>query len=347
MAEIKIMGATKMENSLAMAVEDIDPVGPMGNQPVDSGMAPNGGGNGGPGGYGPNMGPMPRQKPPMDPAKKKKIILGVIFGVLGLIAVVVAIVVIVILAKVDYGETYRLTKQLEEKVEDIGYNYDCENVVDYVSSAYISVTDYAGYINECIVTMGGVDDLMRQLGETAGVKRNNELAGMFESLQTELAKVMPNSDELKGRLELYNTWHKWAVLVDDIGTSSSDAEIRTAANALVESGNEILKKYGEGWLEKRLAYNQAYRAYYDANWSDTAAYNATRTAMNNAKTALSDFVAANKPDIQTLGGLNFEDVSGLERAFTNFDNKVVELYEENYDPASGDCVELFGEVICD
>lgn len=258
-----------MENSLAMAVENIDPVGPIGNQPVNSGMAPNGGGNGGgnggPGGYGPNMGPMPRQKPPMNPAKKKKIILGVIFGVLGLIAVIVAIVVIVILAKVDYGETYRLTKQLEEKVEDIGYNYDCENVVDYVSSAYISVTDYAGYINECTVTMGGVDDLMRQLGETAGVKRNNELAGMFESLQTELAKVMPNSDELKGRLELYNTWHKWAVLVDDIGTSSSDAEIRTAANALVESGNEILKKYGEGWLEKRLAYNQAYRAYYDAN----------------------------------------------------------------------------------
>ena len=73
-----------MENSLAMAVENIDPVGPMGEtQPINSGMM-NGnsmgpGGNGGFGGTGgPNMGPMPQPmrqpKPPMDPAKKKKII---------------------------------------------------------------------------------------------------------------------------------------------------------------------------------------------------------------------------------------------------------------------------------
>ena len=64
-----------MENSLAMAVENIDPVGPMGGtQPINSGMM--NGNSMGPGG--PNMGPMPQPmrqpKPPMDPAKKKKII---------------------------------------------------------------------------------------------------------------------------------------------------------------------------------------------------------------------------------------------------------------------------------
>lgn len=69
--------------------------------------------------------------------------------------------------------------------------------------------------------------------------------------------------------------------------------------------------------------------------------------MNSAKTELNDYIAANKPDIQALGGLNFEDTSGMKRAFTNFNKKVVELYEENYDYESGDCVELFGEVICD
>lgn len=346
-----------MENSLAMAVENIDPVGPMREtQPVNSGMMNgNGMGSGGNGGFGgtggPNMRPMPQPmrqpKPPMDPAKKKKIILGVSLGVGGVVVAIIAIVVVVILMKVDYSETYRLTKEMEDKVDDISYNYDCENVVDYASSAYTSVTDYAGYVNECTATMSGVDDLLRRLGETAGVKRNSELKGMYESFQTELGKVMPNADELKARLELYNTWHKWAVLVDDIGTSSSDAEIQTAANALIESGNDILKKYGEGWLEKRLAYNQAYRTYYNVSWSDTAAYNAARTAMNNAKTELNDYIAANKPDIQALGGLNFEDTSGMKRAFTNFNNKVVELYEENYDYESGDCVELFGEVICD
>jgi len=310
---------------------------------VGLGMGPNGM-NGGANMM--NPGPMPK-KPPMDPAKKKKIILGVVLGVVGLIVVVVVIIVIMMLLKVDYGETYRLTKELEEKVDDIVYDYPCENVVSAVDNAYTSVEDYTGDVNECKATMDGVDDLVARLGETAGVKRNADLKGRFESLRTELDKVVPNADDLAGKLDLYSLWHKWVVLEDEIDTKSTDAEIQTAANVLIESGNEILKKYGEGWLEKRLAYNQAYRAHFDAPWTDMATYNATRDVLNNAKVAFNDYVATSEPDIKALAELNFEDVTGLEKAFTNFNNQVIELYEQNYDYESGDCSELFGEVVCE
>jgi len=289
---------------------------------------------------------MPK-KASMDPAKKKKIILGVVLGVVGLIVVIVAIIVVIMLAKVNYGETYRVTKELEDKVDDMVYDYDCENVVEDVDKSYVDVEDYEEYANTCKATMSGVDELMGRLVETAGVKRDAELRGKFEALQTEMDKVVPKLDELEGKLALYNTWHKWAVLEDDIWTDSTDAEINTAAKVLIDSGNEILKKYGEGWLEKRLAYNQAYRAHYDASWSDTAAYNSTRDALNNAKTEFNDYVATNEPDITALVELNFGDMSGVEKAFGNFNNAVIELYEKNYDFASGDCSELFGEVVCE
>ncbi len=86
----------ELENSLAMAVERIDPVGPGSNRPVNSGMCPSGKeGDGGAGRR--KFGPIPQRKSSMDFAKERRIILGVAFGAVGLFIIIVMVVLMMVL----------------------------------------------------------------------------------------------------------------------------------------------------------------------------------------------------------------------------------------------------------
>ena len=83
----------ELENNLAMAVERIDPVGPVQTQSVSSGMCRDGRSERR------KFGPMPQRKVSMDFAREKKIILGVAFGVMGLFVAIVGCALIVVLGK--------------------------------------------------------------------------------------------------------------------------------------------------------------------------------------------------------------------------------------------------------
>ncbi len=309
---------------------------------MNDGNGQNGGMNGGPMNNGQMNGNW-QPKPPMDPAKKKKIILGVSLGVGGVVIALVAVVVASILLKVDYGESYRVAKDLKTKVADINDNYDCERVVDYVNSAYASDTTYAEYVSSCLSMADGVEELVTQLGQTPGIKRDKDLKAQFERFEEAIDSVLPDEAELEQRLKVYETWHKFTVAIDDLSaSSSSDAEIQNAAKILTSSGNEVLATYGAGWLEKTQAYIQAYREYYN-----TPGYSAAlTTAKNNAQTEQKNWIAANKPDIAEVGGLSFENTSKMYAEFTKLYDMIVELYEQNYDEASGDCTTFLDEVYC-
>lgn len=85
-----------LENSLAMAVERIDPVGPISDQSVHSGMCPNR--EDGDGGVGRRkFGPIPQRESSMNFAREKKIILGVAFGAVGLFVVGVGVMLMIVL----------------------------------------------------------------------------------------------------------------------------------------------------------------------------------------------------------------------------------------------------------
>lgn len=312
---------------------------------MNGGNMQNAGMNGGQvnGNWQPQPQMMPQQKPPMDPAKKKKIILGVSLGVGGVVIAIVAVVVASILLKVDYGESYRVAKELKPKVSDISDNYDCERVVDYVNSAYTSDATYAEYVSSCLSVADGVEDLVTKLGQTAGIRHDKDLKAQFERFEEAIDSVLPDEEELGQRLKVYEAWHKFTVVVDDLSAgSSSDAEIQNAAKNLTESGNEVLATYGAGWLEKTQAYIRAYREYYN-----TPGYSAALvTAKNNAQTEQKNWIAANKPDIVEVGGLSFENTSKMYTEFTKLYDMIVELYEQNYDEASGDCTTFLDEVYC-
>lgn len=284
-------------------------------------------------------------KQPMDSAKKKKLILGLSLGIGGVIVAIIVIVVASILMRVDYGESYRVAKELKTKVSELNSNDNCSRVVKYVTSTYTEDATYNGYVEGCASVADGVEELVAKLEQTAGVKRDKDLKAQFDRFQEAINSVLPDETELKQRLEVYQIWHKFIVMADNLSASkSSDAEIQSAARVLTESGNQILATYGAGWLEKTLAYVQAYRAYYNASYSDSNK-SALRTAMNDRNTEQKNWVAENKPDIAEIGGLSFENSSKMYTEFTKLYDLITDLYEENYDD-SGDCTEFLGEVFC-
>ena len=295
----------------------------------------------------PMMPPRP-PKQPMDPAKKKKIILiiSICSGIL--ILGIIAAIVIPILLRVDYGPTYATAKELKTKVYNIYRSYDCEYVIDYVDSTYTTAKKYSEYIENCKkVYSSETDDLVLKLENMDGVKRNNEIKAQFEKFKSEYTALSSgNSDELDAKLNLWQARHNFVVAANDLSTSSSDAEYTAAAKYLTDSGNDTLKTYGEGWLERRIAINAAYRAWWNASYSNPN-YSQLKEDYNNKKNEYSDWLAANKPDIKTVAPLGFNDTSKMYNEFTKLYDLVAKTYEQNYNSGSGDCTEFLGEVSCD
>ena len=108
---------------------------------------------------------------------------------------------------------------------------------------------YSEYVEECKNVMSDADGLVSKLAETEGVKRNNDIKAQFESFKTAYDSVVPDTDALSQKLDIYLARHNFVVAASDISYSSTDAEITAAAKYLIDSGNETLKNYGEGWLE--------------------------------------------------------------------------------------------------
>ncbi len=322
--------------------EQNSPQGPqMGpGMPPQGPMGPQGGPNG-------PMGPMmPPMRPPMSPEKKRKIILGVCLGVGGVVLAIVGVIVAIVLLKVDYGPAYLAAKGLDEKIYDVYQNYDCENAVDYVKSTYRSVEDYAGYVSGCKLATDGVGTLIDELGMTAGVKRDDEIAAQYERFKEAYDAAMPDTSTLGAKLDVYAAWHKFVYLVDDLSYGDADAEFTTAANALINSGNETLKTYGEGWLAKSLEVSHAYTAYDSTSYSDSNR-STLRTTYNDLRSALTEWVAQNKPDILTVVPLEFTETSTMYNEWTKLYDLISETYEQNYNFDSGDCTEFLGEVYCE
>ena len=299
----------------------------------------------------PSQYPRPMMKPPkqpMDPAKKKKIIL--VVSICSGIAIlgIAAAIIIPILLRVDYGPAYAAAEELKPKIYDIYHSYDCEYVIDYVDSSYTTTKKYSEYIENCKkVYNSETDELVSKLENTDGVKRNNEIKAEFDKFKTEYVSLSSgNSDELDTKLNLWQARHNFVVAADGLSTSSSDAEYTAAANYLINSGNDTLKTYGEGWLERRIAINAAYRAWWNASYSNPN-YSQLREDYNNKKNEYSDWLAANKPDIKTVAPLNFDDTSKMYSEFTKLYNLISKTYEQNYNFGSGDCDEFLGEVYCE
>ncbi len=257
----------------------------------------------------PNQPMMQPPKKPMDPEKKKKLILWLSIGGGVLILGIAALIIIPILLRVDYSTAYKAAKELEPKVYDIYHSYDCGYVVKYVDSTYTDSKSYSEYIEKCKkVYDSSVNDLVSKLENADGVKRNNEISTQFANFKSKYdALQIGDAESLSAKLNIWKARHDYVYAVDDLSySSSSDSEFTSAANYLINSGNDTLKKYGEEWLTQSLAISAAYRNYRAASWQDSSQLYKEYT---NKKKELEDWVAANKPDVNTIAPLNFDNTS--------------------------------------
>lgn len=280
----------------------------------------------------------------MDNSNRSKLglIIGLIVG--GVIAVIGVVIAIILLTQVDYGGSYRIAKDLKDKVYDLYSSWDCVNAQDDVKTSWLETKTYDGYIVGCKEDTGGMNDLITRLGESEAIKRDSELSELYNTFKSSVDTVLPQSDDLTSRLDLYQIWHNFEVSEHGISETSTDAEIQTAAKILVNSGNEALKEYGISWREKALAMAKASRDYDAVSYSDGNKSN-LGVIKRQARAEYQDYIKTNEPDIMSLVPLDFSKVDEIYRAYENLYDKICEKYAEHYDD-SGDCSELLDEVIC-
>lgn len=294
-----------------------------------------------PQGYAPYPPQAPKQ--PMDPAKKKKLIIGLSVGGGALVLAIAAIILVPILLKTDYSTAYNTAKELKPLVAEAYYNTDCERVVDYVDSDYYSVKDYSSAVETCKKLWSDIAPKVSDLEETTGVKRDDNLNQKFYDFKTAYEQIAPDADALAERLELYKVWHSFVVAIDDFGWNQTDAELTQAANILINSGNETLANYGTGWLEKRKAAAEAYRAYNNRSGYSSELLQKYYDAQTDAK----NYDSSTKPSITEVAGEINTETGTMYNNFSTFYDALTDTYEANYNYGSGDCTEFSELVYCE
>ena len=136
----------------------------------------------------------PKAKKPMDPKKKKNIIIWSCVGGVTLVGIIVAVVLVIVLNQVDYKESYKIAQQLDDKIRDFYYDYDdCEDVVEDVEYKYSGTSSYSSYVSDCKSAVSQETiDLVNKLGGTSGVAHDGEVKAAFDKLP----KVASNEEEV-------------------------------------------------------------------------------------------------------------------------------------------------------
>ncbi|MDO4742134.1 MAG: DUF5684 domain-containing protein [Candidatus Saccharibacteria bacterium] len=270
------------------------------------------------------------KKEPMNPKTKKGVIIGSAIGGGVLLLIIFIVTIITASSRVDYSASYRVAQELQSVISTVYWNFDCDDVVDYVDSDYISDSTYEGYISGCKETLADLSKLVDELGNSDAVKREKDISENFAEFKKHYDKLAESDEELDEKLDAYSAWHGFSVAVDDLSyTKSSDAEITSAANKLIESGNKILADYGEGWLEKTLAVAKVAREYYNASYSDRNK-SSYYTKYQEALTAVKNYSSSNKPDIESDFPLGVDETTKIYKSYDTLYESIRLKYQEHY-----------------
>lgn len=279
---------------------------------------------------------------PLDPVFKKRftLICGSAAGVISLASIL--LIVLSVILRVDYGETYRLARNLRAGVSDLYNGGVCDKVIDYADSAWVSASVYNSYVDDCKKLLGNNIDLIDQLRIASGIKKDSQILEQFELFSQAYTSAIPPVDTLDSKLDLYKAWHDYAYVADDLTTSSDESEYQAAADILINTGNADLIDYAKGWLELAIAYRAAYRNY----WDNPRAGNGEYEAVTAARLALRTYDNEHTPDLAEVVGLNFPSTSKMYQEFRTLYSLITDAYEKHYDYDSGDCTTVNGKAYC-
>lgn len=288
----------------------------------------------------------PAARPTLSPKAKQRILLFSGIGVGGILLIIMLTVLISSITRIDYGEAYRIAKDLHTHVRELYDDTKCHNVMAYVDSTSTSEKTYASYLETCREFITDDNQLVDKLGQTAAIRRNSELQEKYTIFREAYLKAIPDNSEFEKSLKIYETMHNFYLATAGLNAESSAKQISAAADVLKNSSSAELQEFGAEWEKYYNAYAAAYKAYQDdpeAN-KDSDLY----TAMTKARTEYQDWLDDAASDLNKLADLSLSDTSTMYRAFRNLNDLIRDTYAENYNYGSGDCSENVstGKVYC-
>lgn len=232
-------------------------------------------------------------------------------GVTGV--VVAGVLVFGMTRKVDYEESYQMAKETKTQVTAVSSEFDCANVVNFVDKPSPDMSEYNGLVEKCPTINKKLKELERaleKLGGTSGVKNDSENQAQLEKIQAALKAATADMEDLAKKLKPYQAWHEFRLLERELMIAKADeVMVYAVAQPLLNSDNATLRSYGEGWLEKTLAYAQAAWAVNSSNYSlDSSARNALKQEARAKDEELKAWIKANKPDMDVVGELNLKNL---------------------------------------
>ena len=259
---------------------------------------------------------------------------------------VTTLIIIPIILRVDYREAYITTKELRPMIEAIYEDDDCSKVETYTLSVEVEPKTYNAYVENCKKsyneTMG---ELVEQLKETEGVRRNRYVNAQFVKFETNFNALGNGKPEkFQEKLAILKAAHNYTILVSRLSDESTEEEITRAASYLINTENKKLVKFGKEWQEKLIELSDFYRT----NQSSILQENSERSKEYDEKRKeFENWLTKNAPDYDKLASLHSE---GTEQVYTEF-NELYEMirltYQANYKSGSGDCLEYLSKVLCD
>ena len=146
-------------------------------------------------------------KQPLDPKKKKTIIIWVI-------------ILVPMFLNVDYEPAFNAVKEIRSDISDIYYG-DCDSAISYVKSGYTSIANYSDYVSECIETMNkNVEEKFNAIANSAAIQRDDKLSKLFAPFKAAYDSL-PKGDTLTAGLKVYEAWHGFEVESRDVSYISS------------------------------------------------------------------------------------------------------------------------------
>ncbi len=295
----------------------------------------------------------PAPKKPMNPATKKKIMLGVGIGS-GVVVVGIIVAVVVALAmKVDYGTAYREMKDLKVELEELTEGNDCVKAYNAVEYIMVDAETFDGYADSCLALSTDLAAVTKRLDALDALTKDKELQAKYGEFKAALEDFVPEDEGLEEKMAVLKSWHNFRLAAKRVSSASSknitEADLDAAGKTLTDSSSETLRTYGEEWSKLIKAYYQAKWTEDNYNWQNynQDEYQKISDDAHAKRVELNDYQKAHEPKVTEMVGEIGGSGSAAMNAYDDMYDFVRDKYEKNYNQDSGDCDSFGGIVYCD
>ncbi len=194
--------------------------------------------------------------------------------------------------------------------------------------------------------------VVQKVGDTDGVRRDEEVRRRYETLKTALATAKQGNSEVNTVLDVYKTWHEW-ILSEAAGNNKhqewdwTDSDLQASSEILTNSDIKEFQDYGKKWYELKKAAAEATNAYFHHALNTAEDLQMLNQNMSQKQGEFTKWKKENEPDVTDLYPLELVDTAKLYAKFEEFYNYIRETYQNNYNTQVRGCTQFVTSVQCD